>query len=137
MTDRQRIAAYGLCVDNEGRILLARAAPSLTLRGRWFLPGGGVDFGEAPADAVLRELFEESGLTVTLGPLIDVMSDVRTLPDGTNLHTVRVIYRVQSWEGVLTPEVSGTTDAIRWVDRQELAELPLAFYVQEVVERYL
>jgi hypothetical protein len=62
---------------------------------------------------------------------------VRTLPYGTNLHTVRVIYRVQSWEGVLTPEVSGTTDAIRWVDRQELAELPLAFYVQEVVERYL
>ena len=78
MTDRQRIAAYGVCVDAQGRVLLARAAPSLSLHGRWFLPGGGVDHGEHPTDALHREMEEEAGLTVVLGPLLDVLSDVRT-----------------------------------------------------------
>jgi 8-oxo-dGTP diphosphatase len=137
MPERQRIAAYGVCVDAEGRVLLARAAPSLSLRGRWFLPGGGVDHGEHPTDALRREIEEESGLTVGLGPLLDVLSDVRTLPDRTNLHTVRMIYRVTSWSGTLRAEVEGTTDAIRWVDRSDLATLPLAHYVEKVVARFL
>ena len=90
---RQRIAAYGVARDAEGRLLLARASPALTLRGRWFLPGGGVQHGESPPDSLRREMEEESGLTVSLGPLLDVLSDVRTIPDGTSLHTVRLIYR--------------------------------------------
>jgi ADP-ribose pyrophosphatase YjhB (NUDIX family) len=126
-----------LCIDAQDRLLLARAAPSLSLRGRWFLPGGGVDHGEHPTDALLREFEEESGLTVELGPLLDVISDVRTLPDGTNLHTVRLIYRVASWQGKLRAEQEGTTDAVRWVERGELATLPLAHYVEEVVAKFL
>ncbi len=137
MPERQRIAAYGLCVDPQGRLLLARAAPSLSLRGRWFLPGGGVDHGEHPTAALRREFEEESGLTVELGPLLDVLSDVRTIPDGTNLHTVRLIYRVARWSGTLRAELGGTTDAIRWVERSELGSLPLAQYVEEVVARFL
>jgi 8-oxo-dGTP pyrophosphatase MutT (NUDIX family) len=137
MPERQRIAAYGLCIDGEGRLLLARAAPSLSLRGRWFLPGGGLDHGEHPADALRREIEEESGLIVVLGPLLDVLSDVRTLPDGTNLHTVRMIYRVSSWSGTLRAEQDGTTDAVRWVDKSELATLPLAHYVEDVVKKFL
>jgi ADP-ribose pyrophosphatase YjhB (NUDIX family) len=133
--ERQRIAAYGVCLDAEDRLLLARAAPSLTLRGRWFLPGGGVQHGEHPPDALVREIEEESGLSVVLGPLFDVISDVRTLPDGTDLHTVRIIYTVASWRGALRAEVDGTTDAVRWVTRQELGTLPLAYYVQAVVDR--
>ena len=73
----------------------------LTLRGRWFLPGGGVDHGESPEDSLRREIAEESGLTIVPGPLLDVLSDVRTLPDGTSLHTVRLIYGVSSWHGTL------------------------------------
>jgi len=135
--ERQRIAAYGVCVNDQGRLLLARAAPSLSLRGRWFLPGGGVDHGEHPTQALRREFEEESGLTVELGPLLDVLSDVRVLPDGTNLHTVRLIYTVASWSGTLRAEQAGTTDAVRWVDKDELATLPLAHYVEEVVARFL
>jgi 8-oxo-dGTP diphosphatase len=135
--ERQRIAAYGLCVDPQGRLLLARAAPWLSLAGRWFLPGGGVDHGEHPTAALRREFEEESGLTVELGPLLDVLSDVRTIPDGTNLHTVRLIYRVERWSGSLRAELEGTTDAVRWVEKDELATLPLAHYVEEVVTRFL
>ena len=137
MPERQRIAAYGVCLDTENRLLLARAAPWLTVSGRWFLPGGGVDHGEHPTDALRREIEEESGLTVVLGPLLDVLSDVRVMPDGTSLHTVRMIYRVVSWTGSLRAESEGTTDAVAWFAPSELAELPLANYVREVVAKFL
>jgi 8-oxo-dGTP diphosphatase len=134
---RQRIAAYGVARDDEGRLLLARASPALTLRGRWFLPGGGVQHGESPPDSLRREVEEESGLTVTVGPLLDVLSDVRTIPDGTSLHTVRLVYRVASWEGTLRPEADGTTDAVGWFTLDEVRAMPLAQYVQQVVETLL
>src|SRR5208283_3816462 len=102
-----------------------------------FLPGGGVQHGENPPDSLRREIEEESGLTVTLGPLLDVLSDVRTLPDGTDLHTVRLVYRVASWEGTLRPEVDGTTDAVGWFPLEEVRTMPLAHYVQIVVDRLL
>jgi ADP-ribose pyrophosphatase YjhB (NUDIX family) len=134
-TERQRIAAYGLVRDADGRLLLARAAPSLTLRGRWFLPGGGVQHGENPPDSLRREIEEESGLKVVVGALLDVLSDVRTIPDGTSLHTIRLVYRVESWEGTLRPEADGTTDAVEWFTLAEVHDLPLARYVKLVVDR--
>ena len=134
---RQRIAVYGVCQDDEKQILLARASPAITLQGRWFLPGGGVHHGEGPTDSLTREMEEESGLTVTVGALLDVLSDVRAIPDGTSLHTVRIIYRVDSWSGTLRPEVDGTTDAVGWFAPEEVRNMPLAQYVQTVVDRLL
>ena len=93
--------------------------------------------GENPPDSLRREIEEESGLTVSLGPLLDVLSDLRTLPDGTSLHTVRLVYRVESWEGVLRPERDGTTDAVGWFTLEEIRAMPLARYVQIVVDRLL
>jgi ADP-ribose pyrophosphatase YjhB (NUDIX family) len=121
--------------DDRGRLLLARAAPFLTVRGRWFLPGGGVHHGENPPDSLRREIEEESGLVVKVGPLLDVLSDVRTIPDGISLHTVRLIYHVDSWEGTLRPEAEGTTDAVGWFTLDEVGTMPLARYVQLVVDR--
>jgi 8-oxo-dGTP diphosphatase len=135
VAERQRIAAYGILLAEEGRVLLARAAPSLTLQGRWFLPGGGVQHGEHPVDSLVREIQEESGLKVEAGPLLDVLSDVRTLPDDTSLHTVRLIYRIAQWHGELRPEVDGTTDDVRWFTPQELSDLPLAHYVEIALAR--
>lgn len=133
--ERQRIAAYGIVRDDEDRLLLARAAPLLSLRGRWFLPGGGVQHGERPSDSLRREVTEESGLTVVPGDLLDVLSDVRTIPDGTSLHTVRLIYEVASWHGTLRPELDGTTDAVAWFTLDEARALPLARYVETVMGR--
>ncbi len=87
---RQRIAAYGVVLDAEDRLLLARAAPWLTLKGRWFLPGGGVATrrgpGRLPAPRGRGGVRAEGDV----GPLLDVLSDVRTLPDGVSLHTIRL-----------------------------------------------
>jgi ADP-ribose pyrophosphatase YjhB (NUDIX family) len=133
----QRVAAYGVCRDGADRLLLARAAPSIAARGHWFLPGGGVQHGEDPVDTLRREMLEESGLTATIGPLLDVLSDVRDLSNGINLHTVRLVYRVTAWRGTLRPEVGGTTDAVAWFSPGELDALPLAGYVRTVVDRFV
>ncbi len=134
---RQRIATYGVCRDDGGRLLLVRASPRLTVRGHWFLPGGGVQHGEEPEDSLRREILEESGLTVDLGPLLAVLSDVRDIPDDVSLHTVRLIYRVDRWEGTLRPEADGTSDAVDWFTLEEVGRMRLAPYVQAVVDRLL
>jgi hypothetical protein len=48
-----------------------------------------------------------------------------------------MIFRVASWSGTLRAELEGTTDAIAWFSKSELAALPLAHYVEEVVAKFL
>ena len=126
-----RVAAYALCVEGD-TILLTRIAPGATASsdGMWTLPGGGVDFGEHPRDAALRELTEETGLSGEIVELADVDSWAGhfTHPeDGvpTDFHAVRVIYRVRVTAGELRVEVGGSSDACAWVDRADVEALPL------------
>jgi ADP-ribose pyrophosphatase YjhB (NUDIX family) len=129
---RQRVAVYGLCeavAATRPSVLLVRAAAYLTVAGRWFLPGGGIDHGEDPVDALSREFDEETGLQVTVGDLAGVLSDTTTLPDGTDLHTVRIIYAIDSYRGELRHESDGSSDLARWVPLDEALDLPLVPYV--------
>jgi 8-oxo-dGTP diphosphatase len=126
---RQRVAVYGICEDGAGHVLLVRAARYLTVAGRWFLPGGGIDHGEDPVTALEREFGEETGLQVRVGGLKGVLSDVITLPNGADLHTIRIIYGIESYSGQLRDEADGSSDAARWQPLDQLSDLPLAPYV--------
>ena len=126
-----RVAAYALCTEGD-TILLTRIAPGATASsdGMWTLPGGGIDFGEHPRDAALRELTEETGLRGEIVELADVDSWAGHFvhpEDGvpTEFHAVRVIYRVRITGGELRVEVGGSSDACAWVGRDEVAALPL------------
>jgi 8-oxo-dGTP pyrophosphatase MutT (NUDIX family) len=72
----QRVAAYGL-VLRDGQILLTRLARRISADERWHLPGGGVDHGEDPRDALVREIREETGLLVEVGPILEVSTGFR------------------------------------------------------------
>lgn len=133
---QQRVSAYGILRDRSDRLLLVRAAPYLTVAGRWFLPGGGVEHGEAPLDALRREIAEESGLVVGDATLAGVLSDTWPIPDGTLLHTVRLIYRVERWEGTLRSEAQGSSDLAQWFSRAELDGVPLVRYAREALATY-
>jgi ADP-ribose pyrophosphatase YjhB (NUDIX family) len=122
----RKIAAYGLCQDSSGRVLLVRASPRSGTPGAWSLPGGAVDHGEHPLDTVVRETAAETGLSVTVARLRDVLADMRALPSrGSVLHTDRLLYAVTIRGGALRDRVGQPTDLARWFTLEEAAALPL------------
>jgi ADP-ribose pyrophosphatase YjhB (NUDIX family) len=129
----RRIAAYARCRDEAGRVLLVRASAVSVNAGRWFLPGGGVDHGEHPAQTVVREVAEETGLQVTVSGLGDVVTDVELLPDGTLRHQDRLIFDATIVGGALRAELDGSTDQVAWVDPTDLAGLPLMPHVAQAL----
>ena len=70
---RQRVAAYAVIL-REGRILLSRLSSSISTEEMWTLPGGGLDHGEDPREAVVREVYEETGLHAEVGETARVYS---------------------------------------------------------------
>ena len=111
---RVRVGAYALAVDDSGRVLLCRVAPSIIPGEVWTLPGGGLDFGESPEVGVLRELAEESGYEGEINALLDASSHIFTDSHGAKVHAVRIVYRVRVTGGELRDEVDGSTDTCGW-----------------------
>jgi ADP-ribose pyrophosphatase YjhB (NUDIX family) len=122
----RKIAAYGLCTDPAGRFLLVRASSRSGTPGAWSLPGGAVDHGEHPLDTVVRETAAETGLSVNVTRLRDVLTDMRALPArGIVLHTDRLLYEVTIRGGALRDRIGQPTDLARWYPLAEAAALPL------------
>jgi 8-oxo-dGTP diphosphatase len=62
----------GAAIVSEGRCLVARRGPGMSLAGSWEFPGGKVEAGESPQDALRREIREELGLEIRVGALLGV-----------------------------------------------------------------
>lgn len=134
LVGRRRVAAYGLLRAPDGRVLLARSSTLADFPGRWQLPGGGLAHAEHPADAVVREFAEETGLAVEVAGLRAVTADVIRLPDlGVALHTDRIIYDIVGVSGALRNETGGTTDLVSWITPQEAARLPLMPFTADLL----
>ncbi|MGI8456978.1 MAG: NUDIX domain-containing protein [Propionibacteriaceae bacterium] len=125
---RQRVAAYAVVVSERG-LLATEFSARTAAPGGWGLPGGGVDPGEEPVDAVRREVHEETAQHVVVGALLQVQSShwVGRAPQGTveDFHAVRLIYRAECAHPG-DPEVldvDGTTASARWVPRELIATL--------------
>ena len=72
----QRAEAYVVLVDDLDRILLTKfELQGHRVSGSWTLPGGGMEWGEQAIDTVTRELFDETGLSADIGPLIGTTSE--------------------------------------------------------------
>jgi ADP-ribose pyrophosphatase YjhB (NUDIX family) len=133
--DRVRVAAYAVVRDERDRILLCHIAPSVGIGDVWTLPGGGLDFGEAPARAVLRELEEETGFVGQIDRLVDVSDRLHDLRDDERLHAIRIVYEVRITGGVQRDEPEGSTDACRWFAAGEVQGLHLGELARRAVER--
>jgi 8-oxo-dGTP diphosphatase len=137
-----RVGAYAVVVV-DGRVLLTELAGTTTAPGAWTLPGGGLDHGEAPVDAVVREVLEETGHVLVAPRLVDVGSAhfVGRSPSGRleDFHGVRIVYRADV-EEVRQPEVldvGGSTSAAAWVPLDRLAQLPVTGWLLPLLARVL
>lgn len=119
-----RLAAYAVCIE-DGRVLLARCV-SPEGESNWTLPGGRVEHGEDPFDAVIREVAEETGCDAVVERLLGVDSRVipaaeRTVPGGPDHQNVGIFYRVRITGGQLRPEPNGTVVESSWTPIPDVA----------------
>ena len=110
-------SVVAVIIDQDGQILLTkRSIPPF--QGEWVMPGGKIDLGEPIVEALKREVWEEVGLEVEVGRLVDVFEHVT--PGADNYHFI-IIY------SLCTPlycDVSHNRDEVieaRWVRSDELA----------------
>jgi ADP-ribose pyrophosphatase YjhB (NUDIX family) len=135
----QRVAAYGVALDDRSRVLLCRLSAITSRAGAWTLPGGGIEFGEHPEAAVVRELAEETGLhgEVTSLLMVDSMASVLPEPEAVPYHAVRIVYRLAVTPGTLRYEEAGSTDQAAWFTREEIAALDVVPYALAAIDQVL
>jgi ADP-ribose pyrophosphatase YjhB (NUDIX family) len=121
VTQLPEIPCVGAIVhDARGRLLVVRRA-NPPGRGRWSVPGGRVEPGEADRDAVVREVAEETGLQVVL---VRLVGSVRRPAPGGGTFTIRD-YLARLEGGTDQPIAGDDARDARWVTRAELAHLPV------------
>ncbi len=97
-----RPSVSAVVFDRRGRLLLQQRSDG----GQWGLPGGSVEIGESVTAAVIREVLEETGLTVGVRRMVGVYSDpglqIARYPDGNVWHYVNVCFECAVRGGELT-----------------------------------
>lgn len=119
---RWKFGEYGLVVcvwvyDGEGNLLLTRRAPGKSFAGTWENSGGAAKAGETSRQAIVRELFEETGIRAEA-------EDFELLSSELHRNTHYDFYCLKRWvpleEIVLLP---GETDGVRWATFEEVREM--------------
>ena len=88
--------AAGVVLDADGRVLLGRRSDT----GHWGLPGGIVDPGEEPADAAVREIYEETGVIAVPEALVAVtVSGLTTYRNGDMVQYLEILFRCRAAGG--------------------------------------
>ena len=105
-------------VDVDGRVLLAQRPKGKQLEGLWEFPGGKVDAGERPEDALIRELREELGIAVKAACLAPLTFASHSYDD---FHLLMPLYVCRKWEGFVRP-LDG--QALKWVRPKDMRAYP-------------
>jgi 8-oxo-dGTP pyrophosphatase MutT (NUDIX family) len=124
-------AATGLVFDDAGHVLLARHSNA----GLWLAPGGAIDPDESPADAVVREVWEETGLHVEPVALLGVFGGpsfrVR-YANGDETGYVMAVFECRVLDGTPTPDGEEVLE-LRWVAPEEISALALSRWAKELL----
>jgi 8-oxo-dGTP diphosphatase len=127
------VVGVGAVVIDAGRVLLVRRGNE-PLKGEWSLPGGGVELGESLEGALVREIREETGLHIEVGPVVEVLDRVRRDSDGRiEYHYVIVDYVCRVRGG----ELAAGTDAddVQWTDLLDLERLGVSEKAIAVIKK--
>lgn len=121
------IFVRGILYDHQGRVLALKEARECR---PWNLPGGRVEVGEAPSDALVREVYEELGLVIT---------NYSHLKAGefqfSGVEWVGHFFKVQAYEGIVSIREPSKCSAVGFFTLRELCELPADQHVfSEIVK---
>jgi ADP-ribose pyrophosphatase YjhB (NUDIX family) len=106
----------GAVVVDGSRVLLVRRG-SEPLKGQWSIPGGLLELGESLTNGVVREVQEETGLTVEPVELVELLDRIHREGERVRYHYVIADYLCQVKGGTL--EAATDADEVRWVERAE------------------
>ena len=112
------VAACAL-IDADGRVLIAQRPEGKSMAGLWEFPGGKVDPGERPEDALIRELKEELGIVVQEACLAPLTFASHTYED---FHLLMPLYVCRRWEGTVAPHEG---QKLAWVRPNRLRDYPM------------
>ena len=110
------LVGVGAVVVDEGRVLLVRRGTE-PLKGEWSLPGGVLELGESLLAGVIREVLEETGLTVEPLELVELLDRIHRVDERVRYHYVIADYLCRVSGGEL--KAASDADAVRWVERTE------------------
>ena len=116
--------AAAVLIEQDGRVLLVRRAGE-PFRGFWSLPAGFINGGEDPAEAAVRECLEETGLTVRVTRVLDIISGKEHARGADFI----IVYQAEVISGEL--KADDDADAVEWFERGKLPQL--AFRATQVV----
>ena len=107
-------------LDADGRVLIAQRPEGKALAGLWEFPGGKVDAGETPEQAVVRELREELGVEPCERCLQPFAFSSHSMEDGR--HLLMPLYLCRKWDGFPDPQEGQT---IAWVKPKDFSSYPM------------
>lgn len=127
------VIGVGAVILDCDRVLLIKRAHE-PLKGQWSLPGGGVEIGETLERAIAREVREETGLEVEVGPIIDVLDRIVNDANGrVEHHFVLVDFVCRQTGGVVCS--ASDADAAEWVALDALAQYGVAGITVDVIRK--
>ena len=106
-------------IDRDGRVLLSQRPSGKSMAGLWELPGGKVENGEVPEEALIRELKEELGIDTWCSCLAPLSFASHSYED---FHLLMPVFVCRKWVGSPTP-MEG--QALKWVNRDKLKDYPM------------
>ena len=130
--DRPVVGVGGVVVDGD-RVLLVRRGHE-PLKGEWSIPGGAVELAETLVDACAREVREETGIEVDVGPIVDVFDRIRADADGRTVYHYVLVDFVCSPIGGMLACASDAVDVV-WAPVSELDGYRLQPATQRVIEQ--
>ena len=116
--DRPVVGVGAVILDGDRVVLVRRGHPPL--KGEWSLPGGALELAETLEDAVVREIEEETGLAVVVGPVVEVVDRIHLAPDGrVEYHYVVIDYLCRCLDASALRPGTDASEA-RWVAVSEV-----------------
>jgi len=125
------VVGVGAVILDGGRVVLVKRGQE-PLKGKWSIPGGAVEIGETCPEAIAREVLEETGLVVQVGPVVAVLDRIRRDDEGrVAFHYVLVDYVCRVLGGTAT--AASDADDCQWVALADTAQYDLTDGTLEVI----